>query len=255
MTINVLPEPRTLASASAFARMLPGLALSGALAATGIALGRIAWLQDHGFSALTLAIVLGMIVGNTVYPWAPRLAVASGAGVNFSKQNLLRLGVVLYGLRLTVQDIDHVGIAGVAIDAMILGSTFALACLIGTRWLGLERKTAMLIGAGSAICGAAAVMAAEPVVKARAEQVTVAVATVVVFGTLAIFLYPALFELNRHWALIPGGANGFGICFSSVFSIVCVSFSIKNFFNSFLSIILYFLVLKFFFKFLYFMKD
>ncbi len=211
MTINVLPEPRTSASASAFARMLPGLALSGALAATGIALGRIAWLQDHGFSALTLAIVLGMIVGNTVYPWAPRLAVASGAGVNFSKQNLLRLGVVLYGLRLTVQDIDHVGIAGVAIDAMILGSTFALACLIGTRWLGLERKTAMLIGAGSAICGAAAVMAAEPVVKARAEQVTVAVATVVVFGTLAIFLYPALFELNRHWALIPGGANGFGI--------------------------------------------
>ncbi|GIX54660.1 UPF0324 membrane protein [Sphaerotilus natans] len=176
-----------------------------------MALGRIGWLQDHGFSALTLAIVLGMIVGNTVYPLVPRLAAASGAGVNVSKQNLLRLGVVLYGLRLTVQDIGHVGIAGVAIDALVLGSTFALACFIGTRWLGLDRKTAMLIGAGSSICGAAAVMAAEPVVKARAEQVTVAVATVVVFGTLAIFLYPALFELNQHWALIPGGANGFGI--------------------------------------------
>ena len=194
-----------------FAALLPGLALSGALAATGIALGHIGWLQDHGFSALTLAIVLGMLVGNTVYPLVPRLAAASGAGVNVSKQNLLRLGVVLYGLRLTVQDIGHVGIAGVAIDALVLGSTFALACFIGTRWLGLDRKTAMLIGAGSSICGAAAVMAAEPVVKARAEQVTVAVATVVVFGTLAIFLYPALFELNQHWALIPGGANGFGI--------------------------------------------
>jgi uncharacterized integral membrane protein (TIGR00698 family) len=193
------------------AALLPGLALSGALAATGIALGHIGWLQDHGFSALTLAIVLGMLVGNTVYPLVPRLAAASGAGVNVSKQNLLRLGVVLYGLRLTVQDIGHVGIAGVAIDALVLGSTFALACFIGTRWLGLDRKTAMLIGTGSSICGAAAVMAAEPVVKARAEQVTVAVATVVVFGTLAIFLYPALFELNQHWALIPGGANGFGI--------------------------------------------
>ncbi len=193
------------------AALLPGLALSGALAATGIALGHIGWLQDHGFSALTLAIVLGMLVGNTVYPLVPRLAAASGAGVNVSKQNLLRLGVVLYGLRLTVQDIGHVGIAGVAIDALVLGSTFALACFIGTRWLGLDRKTAMLIGAGSSICGAAAVMAAEPVVKARAEQVTVAVATVVVFGTLAIFLYPALFELKQHWALIPGGANGFGI--------------------------------------------
>ncbi len=193
------------------AALLPGLALSGALAATGIALGHIGWLQDHGFSALTLAIVLGMLVGNTVYPLVPRLAAASGAGVNVSKQNLLRLGVVLYGLRLTVQDIGHVGIAGVAIDALVLGSTFALACFIGTRWLGLDRKTAMLIGTGSSICGAAAVMAAEPVVKARAEQVTVAVATVVVFGTLAIFLYPALFELNQHWALIPGGANGFGV--------------------------------------------
>ncbi|MBI5335119.1 MAG: YeiH family putative sulfate export transporter [Burkholderiales bacterium] len=194
-----------------FAALMPGLVLSGALAGAGMALGRIGWLQDHGFSALTLAIVLGMIVGNTVYPLVPRLAAASGAGVNVSKQNLLRLGVVLYGLRLTVQDIGHVGIAGVAIDALVLGSTFALACFIGTRWLGLDRKTAMLIGTGSSICGAAAVMAAEPVVKARAEQVTVAVATVVVFGTLAIFLYPALFELNQHWALIPGGANGFGI--------------------------------------------
>ena len=194
-----------------FAALMPGLVLSGALAGAGMALGRIGWLQDHGFSALTLAIVLGMIVGNTVYPLVPRLAAASGAGVNVSKQNLLRLGVVLYGLRLTVQDIGHVGIAGVAIDALVLGSTFALACFIGTRWLGLDRKTAMLIGAGSSICGAAAVMAAEPVVKARAEQVTVAVATVVVFGTLAIFLYPALFELNQHLALIPGGANGFGI--------------------------------------------
>ena len=199
------------ATPRAWTRLLPGLALSGALAAAGVALGRIGWLQDHGFSALTLAIVLGMIVGNTVYPLVPRLAAASGAGVNVSKQNLLRLGVVLYGLRLTVQDIGHVGIAGVAIDALVLGSTFALACFIGTRWLGLDRKTAMLIGAGSSICGAAAVMAAEPVVKARAEQVTVAVATVVVFGTLAIFLYPALFELNQHLALIPGGANGFGI--------------------------------------------
>jgi uncharacterized integral membrane protein (TIGR00698 family) len=187
---------------------LPGLVISGALAAAAMALGRIGWLQDHGFSALTLAIVLGMLVGNTVYP---HVASVSGAGVNFSKQNLLRLGVVLYGLRLTVQDIGHVGLAGVATDALVLGSTFALACVIGIRLLGMDRKTAMLIGAGSSICGAAAVMAAEPVVKARAEQVTVAVATVVVFGTIAIFLYPLLFELNRQWQLVPGGADGFGI--------------------------------------------
>ena len=173
-----------------------------------MALGRVEWLAAHGLSALTLAIVLGMLVGNTVYP---RWAAASGPGVNLSKQNLLRLGIILYGLRLTVQDIGHVGLAGVAVDALVLGSTFLLACWIGTRWLGLDRQSAMLIGAGSAICGAAAVMAAEPVVKARAEQVTVAVATVVVFGTLSIFLYPVLYQLNVQWGVIPGGAHGFGL--------------------------------------------
>ena len=201
-------ESRTAAWGSDIKRALPGIALSAALATLGIVLGRIGWLQDHGFSALTLAIVLGMLLGNTIYP---RFAAISGPGVNFSKQNLLRLGVVLYGLRLTVQDIGHVGFAGVATDGIVLGSTFALACFIGIKWLGMDRKTAMLIGAGSSICGAAAVMAAEPVIKARAEQVTVAVATVVVFGTVAIFLYPVLFELNQKWQLIPGGADGFGI--------------------------------------------
>ncbi len=202
---------RVIAPASApnaLLRLLPGLGVSAALAGAGMALGRIDWLQSHGFSALTLAIVLGMLVGNTVYP---RFAAVSGAGVTFSKQNLLRLGVVLYGMRLTTQDIGHVGLTGVAIDALVLSSTFALACFVGTRWLGLERKTAMLIGAGSSICGAAAVMAAEPVVHARAEQVTVAVATVVVFGTLGIFLYPVLFDLNQYWHVIPGGAHTFGI--------------------------------------------
>jgi uncharacterized integral membrane protein (TIGR00698 family) len=195
-------------ASNAFVRLLPGLAISAALAAAGMTIGRIGWLQAHGFSALTLAIVLGIVIGNTVYP---RIAATCGGGVSFSKQSLLRVGVVLYGLRLTVQDIGHVGFAGVATDALVLSSTFALACYIGIQWLGLDRNTALLIGAGSSICGAAAVMASEPVVRARAEQVTVAVATVVVFGTFAIFLYPALFELNQHWALIPGGAEGFGI--------------------------------------------
>lgn len=189
-------------------RLLPGLALSGVLAVAGIALGRIGWLQDQGFSALTLAIVLGMLVGNTVYP---RWAAASGAGVAFSKGNLLRLGIVLYGLRLTVQDIGQVGVAGVVIDLLVLSSTFLLACWVGTRWLGMDRKTVMLIGTGSSICGAAAVLGAEPVVRAHPEQVTVAVATVVVFGTLAMFLYPVLFDLNRHWQFIPGDANAFGV--------------------------------------------
>jgi uncharacterized integral membrane protein (TIGR00698 family) len=188
-----------------------GLLLSGALAAGGMWLGGMAWARDHGLSALTLAIVLGMLAGNTLLAASPRLAAASGAGVQISKQTLLRAGIVLYGLRLTVQDIAQVGLAGVVIDAAMLASTFALASFVGTRWLGLDRKTSMLIGAGHAICGAAAVLAAEPVVKARAEQVTVAVATVVLFGTVGIFLYPVLYTWNAHLHIVSGSTTAFGV--------------------------------------------
>ena len=187
---------------------LPGIALVGAIAIMAIELGKIHWLQTNGISALTLAIALGMIVGNTLYP---RIALLSSSGVTFSKQTLLRAGIILYGLRLTFQDIANVGLAGVAIDACVLSSTFALSWWAGTRVLGLDRRTAMLIGAGSSICGAAAVMAAEPVVRGQAGQVAVAVSTVVVFGTLAIFLYPALYHLSEHFPGLSMSPRAYGI--------------------------------------------
>lgn len=199
---------RATSSGGQWQQLLPGLALTGVIALLAIALGNIDILQANGISALTLAIVLGILVGNTVYP---RIAPASAAGVQFSKAKLLRLGIILYGLRLTFQDITDVGWSGVVIDAMVLSSTFGLAYVLGTRVFGLERQTALLIGAGSSICGAAAVMATEPVVRGRAEQVTVAVATVVVFGTLAIFLYPALYHLNADYQLIAMTPSSYGV--------------------------------------------
>jgi uncharacterized integral membrane protein (TIGR00698 family) len=189
-------------------RLLPGLALTAAVAALAIRLGTIGWLQEHGMSALTVAIVVGIVLGNTFYP---AIAAAADTGVGFSKQTLLRAGVILYGLRLTLHDVGLVGVAGVLIDALLLTSTFGLAQILGTRWFGLDRETSILIGAGSAICGAAAVMATEPLVRAKAGQVTVAVSTVVVFGTLAIFLYPALYAVNLHWQWLPTGPKAFGI--------------------------------------------
>jgi uncharacterized integral membrane protein (TIGR00698 family) len=186
---------------------LPGILLTGSIAIAASELAKSAWMQANGFSALTLAIVGGMIAGNTIYP---RIAGYSARGVTFSKQILLRLGIILFGLRLTFQDIGQVGAVGVMIDAVVLSSTFALACWAGTRLFGLNRRTAMLIGAGSSICGAAAVMATEPVVRGRAEEVCVAVSTVVAFGTLAIFVYPALYHLNArlHWLSITPFAYG-----------------------------------------------
>lgn len=188
--------------------LLPGLLLSGGIALMAMYADHWAWLGAHGFSSLTLSILLGMVIGNTLYP---RVAAPAGAGVHFARFTLLRAGVILYGLRLTVQDIAHVGMTGVLIDVVMLSSTFLLATWIGTRVFKMDSRAAMLIGAGSAICGAAAVMATEPVVKGRSEQVTMAVATVVVFGTVGIFLYPWLYALNSHLAFLPHDTHNLGL--------------------------------------------
>lgn len=145
-------------------------------------------LAAYGISPLTVAIVAGMVLGNTVFPrFAPYLA----AGVALSKTRLLRLGIVLYGLKITLPTVAAAGWSALAADIGVVVSTFLLAVWLGKR-LRLPPQTAALIGAGSAICGAAAVLAAQPVLKAEERDVGVAVATVVVFGTLAMFAYPAL---------------------------------------------------------------
>ncbi|MDO8071484.1 YeiH family protein [Janthinobacterium sp. SUN176] len=210
--MSSLSSTNTTSFSDRYGRLLPGLLLSGVIAYGAIALGKLEWMQSHGMSALTLAIMLGIVLGNSVYG---RLAPTCGAGVAFSKQTLLRLGIILYGFRLTFQDIGQVGLAGIAIDALVLASTFGLAMFLGTKVFKLERNSAILIGAGSSICGAAAVMATEPVVKGRSEDVTVAVSTVVVFGTIAIFLYPLLYRWNLGWQVLGATPTAFGVYIGS----------------------------------------
>ena len=169
--------------------------------------GGTAWATAHTLTPLAAAIVVGVAVGNLLPAVAPSL----GAGVGFSKQTLLRLGVILYGFRLTLSDIGHIGLHGVLTDAVMLTSTFALAWFVGARLLKIERRTVLLIGAGSSICGAAAVLATEPVVEGESQHVAIAIATVLLFGSSAIFLYPALYRLNLHWQVLPTDPTAFGI--------------------------------------------
>ncbi|GAF61576.1 putative membrane protein YeiH [Psychrobacter sp. JCM 18903] len=146
-----------------------------------------------GLSSLTLAILIGMVLGNTVYP---NLAERLSVGVTFAKGQILRLAIMFYGFKLTLTQVSSVGLSAVMSDALVLTSTFLLTYWIGTRWLKVDKQTTLLIGSGASICGAAAVIAAEPVVKAEAHKVTIAVATVVVFGTVAMLLYPFLYHLG-----------------------------------------------------------
>ncbi|GLS03044.1 UPF0324 membrane protein [Chitiniphilus shinanonensis] len=195
-----------------FNHYLPGLLLVGAITALSVWAGNIPWVADLGLGALTLAIAVGIVAGNTLYrPVAPQCA----AGVHFSKQTLLRLGIILYGFRLTFQQIADVGTAGIVIDLLTLSSTFLMAFWVGRKVFRLDDQTVMLIGAGSSICGAAAVMATEPVVKGDASKVAVAVSTVVIFGTIAIFLYPWLYQLNLTHQWLATTPQRYGVYIGS----------------------------------------
>lgn len=184
------PNSKPVNALSSGTPLWPGLLLSGAIAAAGLLLATTRWAQHAGLSALTLAIIGGILVGNTLFPV---IAVRCAAGVDVSKSTLLRAGIILYGFRITFQQIAAVGWTGIVIAVLMVSLTYLIAVQIGTRLLGLDRQTSMLIGAGSAICGAAAVIAVEPVVGGQAHKVCVAVATVVIFGTLSMFLYPLLY--------------------------------------------------------------
>jgi uncharacterized integral membrane protein (TIGR00698 family) len=186
-------------------QMRQGMLLCCLIAAAGFALARLDWAQHLGLSALTCSIILGIAVGNSFFP---ALAPYTARGVDFSKSVLLRAGIVLFGLHVTLQQIAAVGRTGIVIDALMVTLTFVLALQLGTRVLRLDRETSMLIGAGSAICGAAAVLATEPVVRAEAHKVSVAVASVVIFGTLAMVLYPMLYPYlglsDRAYGIFAG---------------------------------------------------
>ena len=187
--------------------LAPGLAAASCLGMGALWLGRLEAVRGVGLSPLTLAILAGMVLGNTVYPrWEARW----GRGVQWAQRTLLRLGVALFGFRLTLGDVAAVGWRGAVTDLLVVGSTLLLACVAG-RFLGMDRRTVLLVGMGSSVCGAAAVMAAEETVRGGPDRVAVAVSTVVVFGTLALFLYPLLYPLGIAWGLWGTDGLGYGL--------------------------------------------
>jgi uncharacterized integral membrane protein (TIGR00698 family) len=170
-----------------------GAALCVSAALLALAAAALPWNQKLQLSPLTLAIVAGMAVGNAI----PRGALERlHPGLRFSQQKLLRLGIVLYGIRLTVQDLSNLGPRALALDVTVIGTVLVAGYWLGTRLFGLDGDTALLVSAGSGICGAAAVLATERVIESESHKVSVAVATVVVFGTVAMFLYPVLYPLT-----------------------------------------------------------
>ena len=168
------------------------------IALVAIALASIPQVSAFGLSALPLAILLGMSYGHF------SLRVEDEKDHQFShfcKQKMLRLGIILFGFGLSFQQIVAVGWQAVVIDLVVITVIFSVGTFVGIKVFKLHRDVAILTAAGSAICGAAAILATESVLKPKQQHITIAIATVVLFGTLAMFSYPFIYQwvaMNDH---------------------------------------------------------
>jgi uncharacterized integral membrane protein (TIGR00698 family) len=156
-------------------------------------LSEFSFFKDIGINPMIIGILLGMIYANSIKKYFPSKL---QKGIVFCTKTVLRLGIILYGFRLTFQNLEDVEILGVLVAFLLVSTTFIFGYFFGTRVLKLDREITILTSAGSAICGAAAVLATESVLKCEPYKSTIAVSSVVVFGTIAMFLYPFLYKLG-----------------------------------------------------------
>lgn len=148
------------------------------------------FIKNLSLSPLIVGIILGMLYANSLRNRLPETWVP---GIKFCSKQVLRAGIVLYGFRLTFQSVIAIGSTAILIDVIIVTCTILLGILAG-KLLKMDHDLALLTATGSAICGAAAVLGAEPVVKSEPHKTAVAVSTVVIFGTLSMFIYPILYR-------------------------------------------------------------
>ncbi len=156
-------------------------------------LSTLPWNNKLQLSPLMLGILGGMALGNGLS--GERLGWLS-PGMRFAQQKILRAGIVLYGLRVTLQELFGLGPRALALDLMVIASVVLIGYRVGTRVFGLDSDTALLVSMGSGVCGAAAVVATDRVIDSETHKVGVAVATVTLFGTVAMFLYPMLYPIT-----------------------------------------------------------
>lgn len=161
--------------------LVPGLVVVGALAALAFVIASFVEV-----SPLVAGIALGAVLANVV-----PIPSALTPGIVFASRSVLRVGVVLLGLRLSLGDLAGLGADGLLVVALVVIVTF-----FGTQWLarrlGIAPELGLLVATGYSICGASAIAAVNGVVHADEEETAYAITLVTLCGTLSIFLLPAL---------------------------------------------------------------
>jgi len=169
---------------------LSGVIFVAIFAAAATMIADLEFVKSLGISPLVIGIVIGIFYANTLHNKTPE---AWSAGITFSGKKILRFAIVFYGFRITFGEIIDVGMSGFMVSLIMLATTFVLGTYLGIKIFKMDRDTSMLTASGASVCGAAAVLATEPVLKSEGHKTAVAVSMVVLFGTISMFLYPVLY--------------------------------------------------------------
>ena len=172
------------AAVATLRRLAPGVGLAVLLALVATGVQRASGIA--GLSPLVIAMVLGMGLRNS-FGALP----GTQAGITFSMRRILRFAIILLGFQLTLSQVAAVGAQGIAVIVLTLVCTFLFTKAMG-RAMGVERRLAELIAAGTSVCGASAVIATNTVTRGADEDVAYAIACVTVFGSLSMLLFPLL---------------------------------------------------------------
>lgn len=169
---------------------IPGLGFVAVVAAVAFAVESVVKRNTPiVLSPLVVAVVLGGLISNLgLIPDRCR------SGLRFAARSLLRLGIVLLGLQLSISQVRELGAPGLLLVVFVVAITF-----VGTQWLGkklgLSHGLSLLVATGFSICGASAIAAMRPVSDADDDDMAYAIALVTICGTLAIFLLPAFAKI------------------------------------------------------------
>jgi uncharacterized integral membrane protein (TIGR00698 family) len=189
---------------------LSGIFFVAIFAAGATYIAGLAPIKALGLSPLVIGIVMGIFYANTLHNQTPK---EWQSGITFSGKKILRFAIVIYGFRITFQQIAEVGMDGFLVSLIMLTSTLILGSWLGFKVFGMEKDTSILTASGASVCGAAAVLATEPVLKAEEYKTAIAVSMVVLFGTISMFLYPVLYTtiIENASGFLHMTAREFGI--------------------------------------------
>ncbi len=178
------------------------------------------WLAQYipSLGNVTLAILIGVLVGNALSSWK-----SIEVGAKFAEKEILPISIGLLGVELLLGSLLSLGPLAIAVIAVSITTAMLVSMRVG-KWLGFSQSFSLMMGAGNAICGSSAVASTSLALKANESDTGIAIGVVNLLGTIGIFALPSLigFLAMSHLEgglLIGGTLQAFGQALAAGFSV------------------------------------